>query len=97
MGIELHIEELVLHGFEARDRHRIAGEVERELARLVGDGNGLRALSRNPAIERLNGGVFQAQAGAKPQAAGKQIAQSVYRSLQRQAASPRIGSGRKRS
>jgi hypothetical protein len=45
----------------------------------------------------LNGGVFQAQAGAKPQAAGKQIAQSVYRSLQRQAASPRIGSGRKRS
>jgi len=82
MGIELHIEELVLHGFEAKDRHRIAGEVERELARLVGDGQGLRG---NIAIERLNGGEFRVPAGAKPQAAGKQIAQSVYRSLRQQA------------
>jgi len=93
MGIELHIEELVLHGFAARDRHRIAGEVERELARLVGEGDGLPGLKGNLAIERVNGGVFQVQSGAKPQAAGTQIAQSVYRSLRQQTKVPRPGPG----
>ena len=36
MGIELHIEELVLHGFAARDRQRIAAAVQLELSRLMG-------------------------------------------------------------
>jgi hypothetical protein len=91
MGVELHIEELVLHGFEARDRRRIAGEVERELTRLIGEG-GLRGLGGSLAIERVNAGEFKVRAGAKPHAAGTQIAHSIYRSL-RQARTPRVGPG----
>ena len=36
-NIELHIEELVLHGFEPGDRHRIGEAIERELARLFAE------------------------------------------------------------
>ena len=91
MGVELHIEELVLHGFEARDRRRIAGEVERELARLIGEG-GLRGLGGSLAIERVNAGEFKVKAGAKPHAAGTQIARSIYGSL-RQRETPRVRPG----
>jgi len=79
-AVKVHIEELVLHGFAAGDRHRIAAEVERELSTLIGEGN-LAGFRENFALERMNGAVFKVQAGAKPQATGAQIAQSVYRSL----------------
>ena len=36
-SIEMHIEELVLHGFEPGDRHAIGDAVERELARLLSE------------------------------------------------------------
>ena len=32
MNIELHIEELVLHGFDAKDKHQIGTAVQDELA-----------------------------------------------------------------
>ena len=77
MGVELHIEELVLHGFAARDRHRIAGAVQLELTRLMSE-------SRLPAsrqtlinLERLQGSTFQVKGGAKPEATGAQIARTV--------------------
>jgi hypothetical protein len=34
-SINLHIEELVLHGFAPGDRHRISEAVEQELTRLI--------------------------------------------------------------
>ena len=34
-NIELHIGELVLHGFQPADRHRIGDAVQAELSRLV--------------------------------------------------------------
>jgi hypothetical protein len=88
MGVELHIEELVLHGFAPGDRRRIAGEVERELARLIGEADFARARG-GMSIERMNGPAFKVKAGAKPEAAGAQIAQSLYRSL-RQGASASV-------
>ena len=35
--IELHIEELVLHGFAPADRYRIGDTVQRELTRLLAE------------------------------------------------------------
>jgi hypothetical protein len=97
MGIELHIEELVLHGFEAGDRHQIASEVERELARLLGEAGGIQGPRESLAIERMNGGSFNVKSGARPRAAGTQIAQSIYRSLRQytgaSAEAPRVGPG----
>lgn len=88
MGVDLHIEELVLHGFAARDRNRIAREVERELTRLISERK-LPGSRENRAFERIDGGVFQVRAGAKPEAAGTQIAHAIYRGLQQQTRAPR--------
>jgi hypothetical protein len=76
--IELQIDELVLHGFPATDRARIGDAVHAELVRnleQLGDRAGrLAALDR---IGALDAGTFSVTAGAKPQAIGAQIAQSI--------------------
>jgi hypothetical protein len=80
-GIELHIEELVLHGFLSRDRYAIADAVERELARLMAapDLGGL-ARSRSH-VERLDGGTFTVTPGASGHTVGAQVAQALYGTL----------------
>lgn len=35
MNVELHIEQLVLHGFAPSDRYRIGAAIQQELARLL--------------------------------------------------------------
>jgi hypothetical protein len=85
MGIELRIEELVLHGFAARDRHRIAAAVESELTRML-NAEGTEGALGNPAeLGRLNGGAFEVKPGTKPQEAGTRIARAVFRSLRNHA------------
>ncbi len=81
-SVEVHIEELVLHGFAPGDRRRIAGAVEQELTRLIGEG-GLPESFENPLVlERLNAGAFHVPAAAKAQATGTEIAKAVYRSFE---------------
>jgi hypothetical protein len=85
MGIDLHIDELVLHGFAPRDRHRIAEAMQRELTRLI-TADGQANFLKNPlSLEGINGGEFHVQANAKPQTAGTEIARAVYRSMRQQA------------
>jgi hypothetical protein len=80
-AVDLHIEELVLHGFPAADRFRMGDAVERELARLIAE-QGLPGFARNPvSIERLDGGAFMVAGGAKPYAIGVQLAQSLHQQL----------------
>jgi hypothetical protein len=80
-AIQVHIEELILHGFAPGDRYQIASSVEKELTRLMR----LASLARLPekplAVERINAGAVRVGSRDKPQAAGVQIAQAVYRSL----------------
>jgi hypothetical protein len=92
-SLKVHIEELVLHGFAARDRHRIATAVQGELARLMAEGSLLRFRQSPPTVDRINGGAFKVKAGAKPQAAGAGIARAVFQSLRRHAAANRRGAG----
>ncbi len=81
MKIELVIDELVLHGFDPRQRHAIGDAVARELTRLArahaGDLRGRPSLD----VASLDAGVFEtpartsAGAGA---AAGAGIANSIF-------------------
>src|SRR5712664_1487224 len=80
-SIELHIEELVLHGLSPGDRYRIADAVEIELSRLVAEQGFLPSIIDGGEIPRLDGGTFAAARGAKPAAIGAQIAQAVYGGL----------------
>jgi len=81
MDLKLHIEELVLHGFAAKDRQRIAAAVEHELGRLLAEKKWPMPRG-NLNIESMRGGVFRTEAGAKPGATGTQIARTIYRSME---------------
>ena len=76
--IELHIEELVLHGFEVGDRYGIAEAVEHELARLLCQQGVPFSLRFENATDELKAPAFASAFGAKPPAIGRQIAQAVY-------------------
>jgi hypothetical protein len=82
-NIELHIEELVLHGFAPADRYRIGEAVESELARLFDEQGVPPSLARESGIERLDGGAFEVAHGSKLEAVGVQVAQAVFGGLSR--------------
>ena len=86
MAVDLHIEELVLHGFPPRDRHRIAEAVRLELTRLLSARGAQQGLAMaSPASDRIAGGSFKVKADGTPQAAGQEIARAVFRSLRQSA------------
>lgn len=80
-NIELHIEELVLHGFEKRDRYRIAEAMQTELARLGAQKSLTPKLQIAPNVEKVDAGSFSLHANAKPEMIGRQIARNVYQGL----------------
>ena len=80
-NIELHIDELVLHGFPRGDRHRIGEAIRQELLRQFSERGIPEVLTRQGNISRLNAGSIQAERGSKPERIGMQVAQAVYGSV----------------
>jgi len=79
--IELHIEELVLHGFQDTNAYQIGEAVQGEIRRLLQE-RGLPAnFSGNLQIDRLNAGTFTLSSPHKAAAIGNGIANSVYKGL----------------
>jgi hypothetical protein len=77
--VELHIEELVLHGFAPADRARIGDAVQAELARLLAASGGPQA--KPAAVARLDAGAFQVKPGSPAESVGRQVASRVHQSL----------------
>ena len=82
-NVELHIEELILHGFAPADRYRIGASIERELARLFSASDVPPSFAQNIEVDRLDGGAFQVAPGARAETIGAQVAQAVYGELHR--------------
>jgi hypothetical protein len=80
-SIEVHIEELVLHGFPPGDRHRIGEALERELGRILTEQGVPLSLTQGSEVTRLDGGAFEMPTGSKTELIGAQVAQSVYGGL----------------
>jgi hypothetical protein len=80
--VEIRIEELVLHGFAARDRHRIGAALQRELGRLISQEE-VQSLSKRADAQRVDGGTFEAPRGMSPDAVGVQAARAVRSGLVR--------------
>lgn len=80
-NVELHIEELVLHGFASGDRHRIGAAMERELTRLFAEKSTPASLTQEQEIAHLNGGTFEMEPGSAAEVVGARLAQAVYGSL----------------
>jgi len=83
MNIELNIEELVLHGFEHGDKHRIAQAIQQELTNMLSKSLNDNSLLRSGEYYRIDAGQFDLQADAKPEQIGSQIATAVYGGLPR--------------
>jgi hypothetical protein len=80
VGVNLHIENLVLEGFRPADRHVIAEAIQLELARLAGT----RGI---PESFEINGPVsLQMTPRLAPAIIGARIAQSIYRGWSRNTA-----------
>ena len=80
-NVELHIEELVLHGFEPADRFRIGEAAERELSRLLTERGTPPSLAHGRETARLDGGSFEAKPDSTAESIGAQVARAVYRGL----------------
>lgn len=92
-SVELHIEELLLRGFNPSDRFAISDAIERELARLIVKG-GMTGIGAGKAIEHLDGGRFKIAPGMRPGAVGRQIAQTLYRGIGSPGHPRQAGTGR---
>jgi hypothetical protein len=82
-SVNLHIEELVLHGFPQQDKYRIARALEHELARLLSQGDIPSVLSQGGVISGLDGGSFQTRPGTSPETTGARVAQNLYGGLKK--------------
>lgn len=81
--IELHIEELVLHGFAGADRDRIALAVQRELVQLISTSGLPTALRDSRDQERVDGGLFRIAPKPTGEQIGTRVGQAVYKGLSR--------------
>ncbi len=80
-SLELHIEELVLHGFDHLDRAELGTVVEQALNQLFTERGVPPALKQGGSIDSLDGGRFTAQPDTGAHEVGGQIAQAIYRSF----------------
>lgn len=81
--IDLHIEELVLHGFAPGDRHVIGEAVEHELGRLLAERGPTSPAIASHESARVNAGDVHVAPDSKAPAVGAQVAQAVYGGLTR--------------
>lgn len=82
-SVELHIEELVLHGFPQGDRYRIGDALQRELTRLFSEQDAPAAITNEGEIAHLDGGTLQVAPGSNPDEVGARLARAIYGGLNR--------------
>ena len=80
-SVEVHIDELVLHGFEPAQRYTIGDAIERELTRLFTDHGAPMAITHDVDIAHLNGGAIDVKPGSNGETAGIQLARIIYGGL----------------
>ena len=81
MKLELHIEELMLDGFDPRDRHRIADELQRSLTLLLSESQAGAIERQDGQIERLDAGTVSIPRGASSSDVGSRVAGAITQAL----------------
>ena len=83
-NVELHIEELTLHGFSPGDRYHVGDAVERELGRLfIEQGVPPPSSVQSGESAYLDGGAFELKSGSGAEEIGVRVARAVYGELSR--------------
>ena len=81
--IDLHIEELVLHGFPPGDRNAIAEALRVELARLLAQHGVPPSLATGGEMPHADAGAFDLRPGTRADVLGAQIAGAIHGGLNR--------------
>lgn len=81
--ITVHIDRLVLRGFDDKDRDSLAEGVRLELGNLLANAGASQSLTGIHSIPRLRVGSVQIGQGAKPAQVGKLIASGIVRGRRR--------------
>jgi hypothetical protein len=93
--IELHIDELVLHGVSPNDADQVGLAIERELTRLLNLHGLPPSLSVDRKLEVMDGGRFATTAHPRPSSMGNNIAGAVFKGMG-QAPGPTSSAGRQK-
>jgi len=80
-SVELHIDELVLHGFAPTERHAIGDTVESELRELLVKQQSLPLSLANREIDRIDAGEFEIASGGAAPTSGRRVAEAINRAL----------------
>jgi hypothetical protein len=91
-SIELHIEELVLHGFSAGDRYAIADGLQHELVRLMTEEKFSMPIPFDTRLESFDAGQIRVASGSRPSMIAGQVAHAVVGGLAKSWAGPRDNS-----
>ena len=78
-SIDVHIEELVLHGFAPGDRYAVADAVQQELAQLL-QAQGMSS-ELDGDYNTIDAGSFEVRHGESSAGVGAQVARAVYQEL----------------
>jgi hypothetical protein len=81
--VNLHIDRLVLRGFNREDRQGIADGIQQELSRLFADPQAAKQLAANGDMARLRIGNVSVGQGARPQRIGAQVAQGIGKGMKK--------------
>jgi hypothetical protein len=79
--IQLHIEEIVLHGFPNIDHNRVRESLQQQLTTLLARGGLPLSFNRDGSVNRLDGGQFISPVNAGVGDIGSRIAGNVYGTL----------------
>ena len=82
MNVELHIDELILHGLAPADRLVIGAAVEHALTQLLAERGVPPVLRQNGAVAQCDGGSFTVTATDGLEALGAQVARAIYEGFQ---------------
>ncbi|OUC11748.1 MAG: hypothetical protein B0A82_26530 [Alkalinema sp. CACIAM 70d] len=79
--INIHINQLVLHGFPPGNRDRMYAAIQQELTRLLTEQGIPPTLMQGAKADQIDGGSFNMTVGAKTEGIGTEIARSIYGGL----------------
>lgn len=80
-SVEIHIEELVLHGFRPGNLHRIGDALQQELAHLLEACAFSPHVQKGFALDHVDAGTVRMNAGENAEVIGGKIARALYREL----------------
>lgn len=83
MAINIHIDQLTLHGFNRIDRNQVGSAVQNELSRLIRQQGLPSSLNQTQTIGNLNAGKFKTGQSTGASSVGTQVAQKIYRGMAR--------------